>query len=209
MANSKIIAQKLLEIGAVKLNLHEPYTWASGWKSPIYCDNRKSLSHPVVRDLIKTEMSTEIFQEYPDADMIAGVATAGIPHGVLVADLLKMPFIYVRSAPKKHGLTNQIEGDIGQGKDVIVVEDLISTGGSSMQAIEALRDAGLEVRALFSIFNYGFPQSAELFAQNNVTWASLTDYETLIQVALEMGMVTEDQLQSLQKWRESPDTWNG
>ncbi len=209
MSNSKIIAQKLLDIGAVKLNVHEPYTWASGWKSPIYCDNRMLLSHPSVRDLVKTELSTEIFQSYPESDMIAGVATAGIPHGVLVADLLKMPFIYVRSAPKAHGLTNQIEGDISQGKDVVVVEDLISTGGSSMQAIEALRASGLEVSALFSIFNYGFSQSAELFEKNDVSWMSLTDYDSLIEVAQEQGIVTSDQVGTLKSWRVSPENWNG
>ncbi len=209
MPNSKLIAEKLLKIGAVKLNLHEPYTWASGWKSPIYCDNRKVLSYPAIRDLIKTEMSTEIFGQYPDADMIAGVATAGIPHGALVADLLKMPFVYVRSAAKKHGLTNQIEGDISQGTDLVVVEDLISTGGSSMQAIESLREAGLKVSALFSIFTYGFGQAQELFSANDVAWHSLTDYPTLIEVASSSGMITEEQVQSLEKWRESPENWNG
>ncbi len=208
MNESEKIAECLLDIGAVKLNLHEPYQWASGWKSPIYCDNRKTLSHPVVRDLIKTEMSTSIFQNFPEADMIAGVATAGIPHGALVADLLKMPFIYVRSAPKKHGLTNQIEGDISQGKKVIVIEDLISTGGSSMQCIETLREAGLEVEALMSIFNYGFDVSAELLNKNEVPCFSLTDYETLIAVAAKKGIISDAQKSTLENWRKSPSTWD-
>ncbi len=209
MPNSKLIAEKLLQIGAVKLNLIEPYTWASGWKSPIYCDNRRLLSYPEVRDLIKTELSTEIFESYPDADMIAGVATAGIPHGVLVADLLKQPFIYVRSSAKKHGLTNLIEGDISRGTEVIVVEDLISTGGSSMQAIQALRDTGLKVTALYSIFNYGFEASRKLFDEEDVSWHSLTDYEELIKVAQEQGLVKEDQITQLQNWRKAPQDWNG
>lgn len=208
MNDSKKIAQSLLDVGAVKLNVHEPYTWASGWKSPIYCDNRKTLSYPVVRDLIKTEMSKNIFQDFPETNMIAGVATAGIPHGAMVSDLLKMPFIYVRSSPKKHGLTNQIEGDISQGSRVVVIEDLVSTGGSSMQCIETLRDAGLQVVALYSIFNYGFDQAAELFASEGVTWKSLTDYDTMIEVALDRGIVSDDQKATLEEWRKSPSTWH-
>ncbi len=208
MNSSKEIAQKLLEVGAVKLNLHEPYTWASGWKSPIYCDNRKTLSYPSVRDLIKTELSSEIFREYPDTEGIAGVATAGIPQAAMVADLLKMPMIYVRSSAKGHGLTNLIEGDISQTKDVVVIEDLISTGGSSIKAAQDLRDAGVVVRAIFATFTYGFPEADEIFQKADIKVHTLTDYETLIEVAKEKNIITADQMDTLQQWRKSPSTWN-
>ncbi len=206
---SKDIAQKLLEVGAVKLNLHEPYTWASGWKSPIYCDNRKTLSYPSVRELIKTELSSEIFMTYPSADAIAGVATAGIPQASLVADLLKLPLIYVRSSAKGHGLTNLIEGDIVQTSRVIVIEDLISTGGSSIRAAQALQEAGLEVLAVFATFTYDLPEAEKNFSESGITLHSLTDYDTLIEIAQKQEIITPDQMESLRQWRQSPATWNG
>ena len=156
MQREQRIAEKLLQIKAVKLQPQEPFTWASGWKSPIYCDNRKILSYPHIRDFVKSELSNLVFTEFPDAEVIAGVATAGIPHGALVADLLKMPFVYVRSKPKAHGMGNQIEGHLEPNKKVLVIEDLISTGKSSMEAIDALREAGAKIEGLCSVFTYGF-----------------------------------------------------
>jgi orotate phosphoribosyltransferase len=153
MKRELLVAEKLLQINAVKLNSQNPFTWASGWKSPIYCDNRKLLSYPHVRDFIKSELTNLVFTEFPGAEVIAGVATAGIPHGTLVADLLSLPFIYVRSKPKEHGMGNQIEGVLESGQEVVVIEDLISTGKSSMQAIEAIRAAGAKVVGLVSVFN--------------------------------------------------------
>src|SRR4028119_1251388 len=151
------IAEFLLKIKAIKLQPEQPFTWASGWKSPVYCDNRKTLSHPHVRDFVKSELAAMVFEGFPDAECIAGVATAGIPHGALVADLLKLPFVYVRSKPKEHGARNQIEGELQPGWKTVVIEDLVSTGGSSLQAVEALREAGAEVIGLCALFTYGFP----------------------------------------------------
>ena len=207
MTNENAVAAKLLEIQAIQLNIEKPYTWASGWKSPIYCDNRKTLSFPAIREFIKSEMCNLIFEEFPEVQCLAGVATAGIAWGAMAADQLKLPFIYVRSKPKEHGMGNQIEGYYETGKQVLVVEDLISTGKSSMAVVHALREAGLEVAGLISIFNYGFKEAAQLFNREKVRIRSLTDYPTLISLALEKGTVTATQYETLVKWREDPANW--
>jgi orotate phosphoribosyltransferase len=192
---------------AVKLQPNNPFTWASGWKSPIYCDNRKTLSYPNIRDFIKSELSNMVFTEFPDAEVIAGVATAGIPHGALVADLLKMPFIYVRSKPKAHGMGNQIEGHLEEGKKVLVIEDLISTGKSSMEAIVALREAGAKIEGLCSVFTYGFNVSKELFEKENIPVNSLSNYNALLETALEQKVIQASDMEVLQTWRENPSAW--
>ncbi len=207
MTNEIAVAEKLLEIQAIKLNLEKPFTWASGWKSPIYCDNRKTLSFPPIREFIKSEMCNLVFEEFPDVQYLAGVATAGIAWGAMAADQLKLPFIYVRSKPKEHGMGNQIEGFYEPGKQVLVIEDLISTGKSSLAVIQALRDAGLQVAGLVSIFNYGFDDAALLFAREKVKIRSLTDYPTLIALAVEKGSVNSLQYDTLVKWREDPVNW--
>lgn len=201
------VAEKLLQINAVKLNPQNPFTWASGWKSPIYCDNRKILSYPYVRDYIKSEMTNAVFTEFPDADVIAGVATAGIPHGMLVADLLSLPFIYVRSKPKEHGMGNQIEGVLIAGQKVVVIEDLISTGKSSLEAVKAIQEAQGEVIGLCSVFTYEFPISKQIFEQENIKTLSLSNYTSLIEIALEKKIITEDDVALLKSWRENPSEW--
>ncbi len=208
MTNEKAVAEKLLEIQAIKLSPEKPFTWASGWKSPIYCDNRKILSFPHIREFIKSEMCNQIFDIFPDADILAGVATAGIAWGAMVADQLKLPFIYVRSKPKEHGMGNQIEGFYEKGKQVVVIEDLISTGKSSMAVIQALRTAGLQIAGLVSIFNYGFDEAVKLFSSELVVTKSLTDYSNLIGLAVEKGSVSPAQYETLVKWREDPANWN-
>jgi len=207
MTNEKAVAEKLLEIQAIKLSIEKPFTWASGWKSPIYCDNRKTLSFPHIREFIKSEMCNQIFEEFPDAELLAGVATAGIAWGAMAADQLKLPFIYVRSKPKEHGMGNQIEGYYEEGKQVVVIEDLISTGKSSLAVIQALRTAGLQIAGLVSIFNYGFDEAARAFAAEGVRTRSLTDYPTLIGLAVEKGSVNGAQYETLVKWREDPENW--
>ncbi len=207
MKNELQVAEKLLQINAIKLNLQAPYTWASGWRSPIYCDNRKVLSYPQVREFIKSEMSNIVFQQFTDAAVVAGVATAGIPHGALIADQIKLPFIYVRSAPKGHGLGNQIEGVLEPGQKVIVIEDLISTGKSSMQVVDVLRANGANVIGMVAIFTYGFPEATQLFADNNVPLVTLSNYESLLQLAKEKNMFTEAELATLGEWRNNPSTW--
>jgi len=207
MKNELQVAEKLLQINAIKLNLQAPYTWASGWRSPIYCDNRKVLSYPQVREFIKSEMSNIVFQQFTDAEVVAGVATAGIPHGALIADQIKLPFIYVRSAPKGHGLGNQIEGVLEPGQKVIVIEDLISTGKSSMQVVDVLRANGANVIGMVAIFTYGFPEATQLFADNNVPLVTLSNYESLLQLAKEKNMFTEAELATLGEWRNNPSTW--
>ena len=208
MTNEKAVAEKLLQVAAVKLSPTEPYTWASGWKSPIYCDNRRILSFPYVRDFIKSELCNVIFEHFPSAAVLAGVATAGIPWGAMAADQLKLPFIYVRPKPKEHGLGNQIEGYYQPGQPVLVIEDLVSTGKSSLQVVDVLRNAGVEVIGMVSIFNYGFPQAQEAFDKAGVPLHSLTQYGTLIETATESGQVASDQLATLQQWRENPAQWN-
>ena len=208
MTNEKAVAEKLLEIQAIKLNLENPFTWASGWKSPIYCDNRKTLSFPHIREFIKSEMCNLIFEEFPDAEYLAGVATAGIAWGAMADDQLKLPFIYVRSKPKDHGMGNQIEGFYEEGKQVLIIEDLVSTGKSSLAVAQALKSAGLQIAGLVSIFNYGFDEAADGFDVEGIKTRSLTDYQTLIRLAVEKGTVSMAQHATLVKWREDPAHWN-
>jgi orotate phosphoribosyltransferase len=208
MTDKKAIAEKLLQINAIKLNVHQPFTWASGWKSPIYCDNRKILSFPFVRDFIKSEMCNVIFQTFQNADMIAGVATAGIPWGAMAADQLKLPYIYVRPKPKEHGLGNQIEGFFERGKRVVVVEDLVSTGKSSLQVVDVLKNAGLNVDGMVSIFNYGFPEAKDAFEKYQLTLKSLTDYDSLIALAIQQNKIPEEVQKALLNWRQDPANWN-
>ncbi len=208
MTNEKAVAEKLLQVGAVKLSPSEPFTWASGWKSPIYCDNRKVLSFPYVRDFIKSEMCNVIFEQFGEADMLAGVATAGIPWGAMAADQLKLPYIYVRPKPKEHGLGNQIEGAYESSNKILVIEDLISTGKSSLQVVDVLRNAGLQVIGMVSIFNYGFNIADEAFNKANVPFKSLTNYASMIDLAVEKGIVNPSTQDLLMQWRESPSTWN-
>ncbi len=196
-----------MQINAIKLNPTNPFTWASGWKSPIYCDNRKTLSYPEVRNVICDAFVKVIKDKYPEVDIIAGVATGAIAHGMLVADRLNLPFIYVRSAPKSHGLSNQIEGHFERGQKVVVIEDLISTGMSSLAAVEALHDAGCNVLGLLAIFTYEFDQAANSFARANVDFKTLSNYSTLIETALNQGKITNNQLELLKNWRENPEEW--
>jgi orotate phosphoribosyltransferase len=207
MTNETVVAEKLLQVNAVKLSPDAPYTWASGWKSPIYCDNRKVLSHPYERDFIKSELCSIIFEQFPDVDALAGVATAGIAWGAMAADQLKYPYMYVRPKPKEHGMGNQIEGDFTAGQRILVIEDLISTGKSSLQVCEVLRNAGMEIAGMVSIFNYGFPQAVSAFEAANVRFQSLTNYEILIDLAVKKGIVSADQLNTLLNWRNNPSEW--
>lgn len=209
MTNEKAVAEKLLQVAAVKLSPEKPFTWASGWKSPIYCDNRKVLSFPYTRDFIKSEMCSVIFESFPNVDMLAGVATAGIPWGAMAADQLKLPYIYVRPKPKEHGLGNQIEGSFEAGKSVLVIEDLISTGKSSLEVVTVLKNAGLNVVGMVSIFTYGFPVAAKAFEEAGVPYHSLTNYSSLIDLAVEKGQITADTQQLLMQWREDPANWKG
>ncbi len=206
--NSRTVAEKLLQVQAIRLNVKEPFTWSSGWKSPIYCDNRKVLSFPYVRDFIKSEMCNILFGEFPDAAMLAGVATAGIAWGAMAADQLKLPYIYVRSKPKEHGLGQQIEGYYEQGQPTVVIEDLVSTGKSSLQVVDILKQAGLNVVGLVSIFNYGFGTATQAFEKAGVPYRSLSDYPTLISLALEKGQISPDEEKVLLEWREDPAGWN-
>jgi len=208
MTNEKATAEKLLQINAIKLSPQQPFTWASGWKSPIYCDNRKVLSFPFVRDFIKSEMCNVVFEQFPEADILAGVATAGIAWGAMVADQLKLPYIYVRPKPKEHGLGNQIEGFYEKGKKVVVIEDLISTGKSSLKVVEVLRREGVEVIGMVSIFTYGFDVAEKAFAEAGVRYISLTNYGTLIELAEENGTVSSEQQNTLLNWRSDPANWN-
>lgn len=209
MTKQNGVAEKLLQTGAVQLRPEEPFTWASGWKSPIYCDNRKILSFPYIREYIKSEMCNVIFDKFPDADLIAGVATAGIAWGAMAADQLKLPFIYVRPKPKEHGLGNQIEGAIEAGQKVVVVEDLISTGKSSLQVVDVLRKAGLEIAGMVSIFSYGFDTADRNFEEAGVKYYSLTDYTTLINIGLEKGKIQSGSETLLLQWRTDPANWQG
>jgi orotate phosphoribosyltransferase len=209
MTNEKAIAEKLLQINAVKLNLKEPFTWASGWKSPIYCDNRRILSFPFVRDYIKSELCNVVFEKFPEAQLLAGVATAGIAWGAMVADQLKLPYIYVRPKPKEHGLGNQVEGYCEKGQKVVVIEDLVSTGKSSLQVVDVLKAVGVEIVGLVSIFTYDFPVAVEAFANAGLKYRSLTNYPVLIQLAIEKGIVSADQQEILLKWRNDPSNWSG
>ena len=201
------VAKQLLNIKAIKLQPQNPFTWASGWKSPIYCDNRKALSYPEVRNYIKTAFAELAKEKYAKVDVIAGVATGAIAQGALVADLLGKPFVYVRSAPKDHGLANLIEGDIKAGQTVLVIEDLISTGSSSLKAVDALRNAQCNVVGMLAIFTYGFPVAEEAFAKANVELTTLSNYQEMIGVAVETGYVTANDVEKLQEWRQNPAEW--
>jgi orotate phosphoribosyltransferase len=201
------VAAMLLQIQAIKLNTEKPFTWASGWKSPIYCDNRLSLSFPEVRTRIREGLVQAIQQNFFSVESIAGVATAGIAQGALVADEMKLPFLYVRPKPKDHGMENLIEGKIVKGQKVVVIEDLVSTGGSSLKAVAALRDAGFDVLGMISIFNYGFDIATRNFYEANTSLISLSDYNHLIMYALEHKYINEEQLISLKAWRVDPSNW--
>ncbi|HMO63181.1 MAG TPA: orotate phosphoribosyltransferase [Ferruginibacter sp.] len=207
MTNEKAVAEKLLQVNAIKLNPQQPFTWASGWKSPIYCDNRKVLSFPYVREFIKSEMCNVVFEKFPEAQLLAGVATAGIAWGAMAADQLKLPYIYVRPKPKEHGLGNQVEGFYEPGQQVVVIEDLISTGKSSLQVVDVLRKEGLEVAGMVSIFTYGFPVADQAFAAAGVPYFSLTNYPALIEQALQKNIVTAADEATLLNWRKNPAGW--
>jgi orotate phosphoribosyltransferase len=201
------VAEFLLQIKAIKLQPNNPFTWASGWKSPIYCDNRITLSHPTIRTYIRQQLTTIIQEKFGSVGCIAGVATAGIPQGALVAQELGLPFIYVRAKPKEHGTGNMIEGDVLTGKRVVVIEDLISTGKSSLQAVAALRDAGYDVAGLAAIFSYGFDVATENFKAANCPFITLSNYTALLSYAEEHQYITRKDVDVLREWRERPSTW--
>jgi orotate phosphoribosyltransferase len=201
------IASMLLQIEAIKLNVDKPFTWSSGWKSPIYCDNRLSLSYPEVRKAIKEGLISAIQENYFPVEAIAGVATAGIPQGALVAEALDLPLVYVRPKPKDHGMGNLIEGRVVKGQKLVVVEDLVSTGGSSLKATQGLRDGGFEVIGMVSVFNYGFDIASKNFYDANLSLISLSDYSHLLRYAVEKKYITQNQLASLKAWREDPANW--
>lgn len=202
------VAEFLLQIKAVKLNPQSPFTWASGIKSPIYCDNRVTLSYPNIRTFIRQTFAEVILEKYGKPDVIAGVATGGIAQGALVAQELGVPFIYVRSSAKQHGMGNQVEGYFEKGQRVVVIEDLISTGGSSLKAVEALREAGLDVKGLVAIFTYGFDLAVQNFKSTKCPFLTLSDYDTLLKKALESNMISQADLETLEEWRKDPNNWN-
>jgi orotate phosphoribosyltransferase len=204
----KKIAYLLLQNKAIKLNPAKPFQWTSGWKSPIYCDNRKTLSYPEVRNFIRDEFVAIIKKRFRDVEAIAGVATGAIAHGVLVADKLNLPFLYVRSSAKSHGLENLIEGVPGPGQRIVVIEDLISTGSSSLKAVEALRDKGCEVLGMVAIFTYGFKHSEEKFSKANCRLFTLSNYEALLEQAIESGYISSENLEILKSWRQDPENWS-
>ena len=203
----RIMAEKLLQIKAVKLQPTHPFTWASGWKSPIYCDNRKTLSYPEIRNTIKIELARLINENFSDTTAIAGVATGGIPHGALVADYLNLPFVYVRSVPKDHGLENLIEGELKPGSKVAIIEDLVSTGGSSIKAIQAIRNFGCEVTGMLAIFTHGFPVAEKLFRDAETTLITLSNYNAVIEEAARINYINEADIAILKEWRKDPANW--
>lgn len=203
----KIFASKLLKVKAIKLQPQNPFTWASGWKSPFYCDNRKTLSYPELRSFVKLEIARIILERFPEVEAIAGVATGAIPQGALVADVLSLPFVYVRSKPKDHGLENLIEGELKPGMKVVVVEDLISTGGSSLKAVEAIRNNGCEVIGMVAAYTYGFDVATEAFRQAKVELVTLTNYEAVVAEAARIGYIQESDIQILNQWRRDPANW--
>lgn len=203
-----IFAAKLLNVKAIKLQPANPFTWASGWKSPFYCDNRKTLSFPDLRTFVKVELTRTILENFPEAEAVAGVATGAIAQGALVADALGLPFAYVRSKAKDHGMANLIEGELQPGTKVVVVEDLISTGGSSLKAVEALRAAGYEVVGMVASYTYGFPVAEQAFADADVKLITLTNYEAVVAEALHTGYIADDQVPMLHEWRKDPAHWN-
>jgi orotate phosphoribosyltransferase len=201
------VTKKLLEINTIKIQPENPFTWASGWNSPIYCDNRKTLSYPAIRTYIRDQFVDVIKEKYPEAEVIAGVATGAIAIGALVADVLGLPFVYVRAKPKGHGLENMIEGDLDSTKKVVMVEDLVSTGISSLKATEAVRNYGADVIGMVAIFTYNFPIAQENFEKANVDLTTLSNYHVLIDTAVQIGEITANQVDTLMKWREAPDVW--
>jgi orotate phosphoribosyltransferase len=204
---AKKTAELLLKVKAIKLNPNEPFNWASGWKSPIYCDNRVTLSYPPVRVFLKQEIAKIVEKEYGKPDVIAGVATGAIAIGILVAQELGVPFVYVRPEPKKHGRQNQIEGHLESGQNVVVIEDLISTGNSSLNAVDALKEAGAVVKGMVAIFSYGFDIATENFKNKNIDLSTLSNYENLLEQALESNYISEKELTTLHEWRKDPSTW--
>jgi len=204
---NEIIAFQLIQIEAIKLQPQKPFTWSSGWISPIYCDNRKTLSFPEIRNFIKHQFAQIINDKYPDAEIIAAVATGAIPQGAIVADLLGKPFIYIRLSPKGHGLENVIEGDLKEGQKVVIIEDLVSTGGSSLKAVDAVRKAGGNVLGMMAIFTYSFKTAIDSFAAAGVELTTLSDYETLLKVASKIGYISNDKIDFLEEWRKNPSEW--
>lgn len=204
---ARIFAEKLLKISAIKLQPDNPFTWASGWNSPIYTDNRRTLSYPEVRTFLKVELSRMLLEKFPDAEVVAGVATGAIAQGAMVADLLNLPYVYVRSTPKDHGLENLIEGDIKPGSKVVVIEDLVSTGRSSLKAVEAVRNAGAEVLGMLALFTYEFPVAREHFEAAGVELHTLSNYSALLEAALGTRFINENDIETLQQWRLDPANW--
>ncbi len=204
---NRILAEKLLRISAIKLQPENPFIWASGWNSPIYTDNRKTLSYPEIRSFIKVELCRLIMENFGEADAIAGVATGAIAQGALVADTLGLPYVYVRSTPKDHGLENLIEGNLQPGQKVVVIEDLISTGGSSLKAVEAIRAAGCEVVGMAAIFTYGFPVAEKAFRDAGVTLYTLSNYNAMLEAALETNYIKSEDIETLKEWRKDPSVW--
>mgnify|MGYP003297401834 CR=1 FL=1 len=202
-----LFAGKLLNVKAIKLQPNNPFTWASGWKSPFYCDNRKTLSFPALRSFVKTELTRLILENFPEAEAVPGVATGAIAQGALVAEELSLPFAYVRSKPKDHGMENLIEGEIQKGAKVVVVEDLISTGGSSLKAVEALRQYGCEVIGMVASYTYGFPVAKQAFEEANVQLLTLTNYEAVVKEALRIGYIAQEDVPMLNEWRANPSEW--
>jgi orotate phosphoribosyltransferase len=204
----RLVAEKLLKVKAVKLQPANPFTWASGWKSPIYCDNRKTLSYPAIRSFIKLELARVISENYEEAEAIAGVATGAIAQGVLVADLLGLPFVYIRATPKDHGLENLIEGELKPGSKVVVLEDLVSTGGSSLKAVEAVRNFGCDVIGMVAIFTHGFPIAEKKFKEAKVKIITLSNYDAVIEEAVRTNYINPSEIATLQEWRKDPANWN-
>ena len=200
-------AKMLMDIEAIKLQPNDPFTWASGWKSPIYTDNRKTLSFPRVRSFVKLELCHTILEQFPEAEAVAGVATGAIAQGALVAEELGLPYAYVRPKPKDHGMGNQVEGQLPKGAKVVVVEDLISTGGSSLKAVEALRQYGVEVIGMVASFTYGFPVAEEAFKEAGVKLITLSNYNAVVEEAAETGYIKEDEKAVLAEWRKDPSVW--
>ena len=209
MSRDIFLAEQLLEIKTIKVNVQEPFQWASGWKSPIYCDNRKVLAHPKVRNYIVEELCKMIKSNYSNVELIAGVATAGIAWGVLVANELDLPFCYVRPQPKSHGLNNQVEGDYSPNQKVVVIEDLISTGKSSIKVIEVLKQLDLNILGLASIFNYGFNEAVQAFQSINISTCSITNFEALLKKAIEKNIIQEQDLDIIKIWQYNPASWQG
>ncbi|MBR4845884.1 MAG: orotate phosphoribosyltransferase [Bacteroidaceae bacterium] len=204
-----LFAEKLLKIKAIKLQTANPFTWASGWKTTLYFDNLKTLSYPALRNFVKVEITRLVLEQFGEVDAIAGVATGAIPQGALVADALNLPFVYVRSTPKDHGLENLIEGELRPGMKVVVIEDLISTGGSSLKAVEAIRRDGCEVIGMVASYTYGFPVAIEAFTKANVKLVTLTNYEAVLEAALQTGYISEEDIPVLDAWRKDPAHWEG